>query len=244
MDTETNLDFYRMATEVIRFSHDQRGLLGVGTNGAMPQSIYGFHFQAEIVAGEDSSIVENYWLKADLNFRHSTLDSRSETVLFFPDHGSFEGVCREVVETMSGYPRSDYINQPGVMAFRNSSQIIHDPHEESGPVSGIRIVILQDMKDHLTLAVLSGRNGKDRIATIDGAFGQAEVQDLVARFEAMAAYREKVIAEIRADRTAAATEEVPQKAAATEKFEWRPSYVADLPEPPVTRRFDIPDELP
>jgi hypothetical protein len=196
MESDTTTDFYQKATDIIPFGYGQLGLLGVGTNGAMPQSIKGFHFEAAILSQEDGSIIENYWLKADLNFSPRTV--KSETVLFFPDYATFQALCREVVESMTGY-HSDLINQPGIAAHRNAAQLAHDLHEDSAPVIGVRIEVKEKLKEHLEMTVFGGRNGKERITSLAGPFTMAEVQALVHRFETMKAYRDETIADIQAE---------------------------------------------
>jgi hypothetical protein len=188
-------ELYQLAIAFIPFREGATGLLGLGTNGAIPQSSRGFHFEAEFER-HGADVLEAYWLKVDVN---SSSRIKSEFFLFLPNFDYFERFCSQMVEVISGYP-ADVLILPGAGAYRNSAQFTHNEDTLDCVVPNIMLAITWGADCKLSLIARNAADLTDVVASLEGSAGLQQADALMLTFDAMVAYRERRIDSLLAGR--------------------------------------------
>lgn len=125
-------------TKVVAFS-EAAGLVGVATNGAAPQRVYGLFVEAEVYGEVGEEPTENYWLKAvgtpDLDAWPKE-GPRPEYIMFSSDLGQIEKVLGAIASA-SFVPGYDQRLAGSFDGYHNSAQTEHNDATSEECVYGL-----------------------------------------------------------------------------------------------------------
>ncbi len=169
MTEDANPDYKGFNSEFIRF--DTPGLLGAGTNGAPPDTAFGFIVEAEMTH-VDGGVSECYWLRPVTEIDVAGKARGTQNFLFTGDRMAYGRLLSTMYDNLSRGAGVAATAVDGAFdGRRNWAQEDFDPEMgQDDDIEGVKAFVGRSPAGHLEVSLLTG-NGKagfQAVARLDG----------------------------------------------------------------------------